>query len=86
MKPKDPPAFPTHSVEKEPGQAAFQVSEGGMTLRDYFAAKVMQGVLAQTSIDDRAFLAKQSAEAGRAIIAKLSYELADAMLAVRQLP
>lgn len=59
------PAFPTMTD----GGYAF----GGMTLRDYFAAKAMAGLLAHGFPDD----------AYREILANRSYLMADAMLAER---
>ena len=61
------PAFPLQSIgpEFEPGYA-------GMTLRDYFAAKAMQGMVAgnwNTNYDDWA---------------KHAYRLADAMIKARE--
>lgn len=47
----------------------------GMTLRDYFAAKAMQGFIAQE-------LASQPYESA-AEVARASYAMADAMLAAR---
>lgn len=47
-------------------------NEHGMTLRDYFAAKAMQGLLSSTECDD--------AE----IIAKDAYAIADIMLKRRE--
>jgi hypothetical protein len=44
-----------------------QVCEGGMTLRDYFAAKAMQAFIAIDDSDNRK-------------IARWSYNLADAMI------
>lgn len=62
------PAFPTYSVLSH-------CDEGGMSLRDYFAAKAMQGFMANKSnpgtfnpIDD----------------ARYAYALADAMLRARE--
>ena len=46
--------------------------EAGMTLRDYFAAKVLQGLLA-SGLDQPKFE-----------FARKSYEMADAMLKARQ--
>jgi len=66
-------------MNKENGGPAFPVvipldqsseSFTGMTLRDYFAAKVMQGLL--------------DAEMGKSAIAKVAYEMADAMLKARE--
>ena len=61
MKEKQPTAFP-------------QLSEYGMTLRDYFAAKALQGFaadpdLCQTTIED---------------IATMAYAWADAMMKARE--
>lgn len=64
------------------GGPAFPVGSGdmrdpiGMTLRDYFAAKAMQGLLAQslgTALESDPILGAQYA-----------YRVADAMLAVRR--
>ena len=62
------PSFPTYSVLSH-------CDEGGMSLRDYFAAKAMQGFMANKSnpgtfnpIDD----------------ARYAYALADAMLRARE--
>ena len=56
------PAFPAH-----PSALG---DHDGMTLRDYFAAKVMQGLL--------------DAAMGKSEIAKVAYEMADAMLKARE--
>jgi hypothetical protein len=58
------PAFPTATLA--------QKTEGGMTLRDYFAAKAMQGLLASTKVTDAR------------IIAIDAYQAADAMLKARE--
>lgn len=67
------------------GGAAFPVSghpdmqfvaQEGMTLRDYFAAKAMQGILVNTERNQFSF-----SETGE--IASKAYELADAMLKAR---
>jgi len=62
---KNPQAFPTHPDAT--------LSCDGMTLRDYFAAKAMQGLLACASGDGT----KES-------YAKWAYEYADAMLKARE--
>lgn len=61
MKDKDSPAFPT---------PAHNLQNDGMTLRDYFAAKAMQGFVANgnTNVQE---------------IAQASYIVADAMLKAR---
>lgn len=73
--------------EKNDGGSAFPESyvgadsphEGignGMTLRDYFAAKAMQGMLSATAFD--------SAWPDPKRISELAYQNADAMLAARE--
>ena len=63
------PAFPLQSIgpEFEPGYA-------GMTLRDYFAAKAMQGL----------FAAGGGVTRGAEEWARLAYTMADAMLKARE--
>ena len=76
------PAFPAGMIKKskprhDPG-ADFEVTDivspkqEGMTLRDYFAAKAMQGMYAN-SCDDYEFEG----------VAKAAYRTADAMIAER---
>jgi hypothetical protein len=63
-------AFPQNAYVKQDGE----LEVAGMTLRDYFAAKAMQGLLATETFcerDDRE-------------IAKFAYGQADAMLAARK--
>ena len=59
----NPPAFPTVMLDKP---------EGGMTLRDYFAAKALQGLLTSDDID------------ASYATAVLCYRMADAMLKARE--
>lgn len=47
---------------------------GGMTLRDYFAAKVIQGISSVTGVDF----------GGPDEVARIAYKMADAMLAARK--
>jgi hypothetical protein len=63
------PAFPTGT--------AFQ----GMTLRDYFAAQAMQGLLAGLDRDARRFMERQEEPAEA--MAKACWTMADAMLEAR---
>ncbi len=65
------PAFPQHGFDIV---AERFTSQGGMTLRDYFAAKAMQ------SMNSREDYADTPADA----IALDAYALADAMLKARQ--
>jgi hypothetical protein len=64
------PAFPTEAYDLE---RQTLVREEGMTLRDYFAAKAMQGILTDPEI-----------VMGATEIADLSYKYADAMLKARE--
>lgn len=75
------------STDKDTGGAAFPCerdygekldSSEGMTLRDYFAAKAMQGLIAKGMEDTR----KRNA-AGVPFITRFAYEYADAMLEAR---
>lgn len=60
--------------------SASDYGEGGMTLRDYFAAKAMQGMLADQTVTGRDF-STWSEFCDE--IANQSYDFADAMLAAR---
>lgn len=66
------PAFPQMRAIVD-GACARQVSEGGLTLRDYFAAKAMAGMVGGTWPDLNE----------RPEIAKRAYLMADAMLKAR---
>ncbi len=68
------PAFPVTLPSGESYQG--HLPHDGMTLRDYFAAKALQGICAHPDTWGR-----QTNE-----IAKAAYELADAMLAARVKP
>ncbi len=59
------PAFPTPRYERG------DMYSLGMTLRDYFAAKAMQGVVHRSVVDE-------------SMCAKWAYEMADAMLRARE--
>ena len=63
------PAFPSHGSMGE-------VAHEGMTLRDYFAAKAMQGLLAQS---EGTALSSQVE-----VAAEYAYAMADAMLKARE--
>jgi hypothetical protein len=66
------PAFPTKAYDLE---RQTLVREEGMTLRDYFAAKAMQGVVSGLSTRGEPLSYKECA--------LFSYELADDMLKAR---
>lgn len=70
------PAFPTIHPALDPRASGFNIEEG-MTLRDYFAAKALQGMLANPNIltKDGSFNATNP---------KACYDIADAMLSQRE--
>ena len=73
------PAFPQNTkIVAAAGQELHQGFFGGMTLRDYFAAKAMQGWLS-TYPDDHA--PDEVFEGG---VADFAYRIADAMLKARE--
>ena len=73
---KNPPAFPGKQkallIKSEHSDIAkeYEIDQNGMTLRDYFAAKALQGIL---------YEGLESAET-----ATHAYEIADAMLKARE--
>ena len=67
---KNPPAFPRPASDAH--QHGMHKSQEGMTLREYFAAKAMQGMM--VDVHDPAC----------AYIAKTAYEIADAMMKARE--
>ena len=68
---KDIPAFPT-PIAQHGNYGVKHSDHGGMTLRDYFAAKAMQGFMADS------FLQAEVDE-----FAARAYDMADAMLKAR---
>ena len=68
------PAFPVSSYVNALGQT-FDSSVQGMTLRDYFAAKVIQGLFASGNL--------QATDTDEAL-ARDAYIVADAMLKARE--
>ena len=64
------PAFPNSRHVGE-----LTVVDGGMTLRDYFAAKVLQSIILEDGVELRMALKMSSA--------KTAYNYADAMLEAR---
>ena len=82
--PAFPIAFQHHNVD---GSISGQ-EWGGMMLRDYLAAKAMQGILANDvcmkQAINEATMGAGVYKATVALIAKRSYDYADAMLAARE--
>lgn len=73
-KPNNPTAFPELKITEHPSGTKYKVYYSGVRLRDYFAAKAMQGYITadpdlQWDDDD---------------MIKQSYAIADAMLAERE--
>jgi len=66
-------AFPTASWEYDGQGNVVHYQEQGMTLRDYFAAKAMQGGISHNRV-----------ATDKAGWAEWSYEMADAMLKARE--
>lgn len=64
------PAFPESFQDKDPRNQGW--IGGGMTLRDYFAAKAMQQLMPSVQIED-----------GKTI-SKIAYQVADAMIKARE--
>ncbi|EAN2380098.1 hypothetical protein NNV42_003100 [Escherichia coli] len=74
-------AFPCDSIVErdEVGHLhGFEVSSGGMTLRDYFAAKAMQAMISNPSIIDN------DSDGAVNYAASAAYKFADAMLKARE--
>ena len=73
----NPPAFPSYEYQKSYGQ---MMAVGGMTLRDYFAAKAMQSMIPFLSINDELTIENIRGND----FARDSYAVADAMLKARE--
>lgn len=71
------PAFPAE------GPSAGQFENHGMTLRDYFAAKAVQGLIA-VIFKDVAQKYIDKTDRINPLFAKTAYEVADAMLEARK--
>ena len=66
----DQPAFPTHG-QTEGDDPRNQILTGGMTLRDYFAAAALQGLLAgRSAIMEPKWYSREAAELADAMIAE----------------
>jgi hypothetical protein len=68
----NPPAFPSGDVRQI-------ASEEGMTLRDYFAAKALQGMLSNTTTK-----VSGSPVEGFKLLSEAAFVIADAMLKARE--
>ena len=73
------PAFP-HTVEYKGADCGGAVPHGGMTLRDYFAAKALQGQLSMPEV----LAAISAGDTTVAALCGSCFEWADAMLEARK--
>lgn len=73
------PAFPTKHPTLDPRASGFHTEEG-MTLRDYFAAKAMQAIIAKRPWEPDLPAGVNESDN---MVATGAYDYADAMLAAR---
>ena len=82
------PAFPSKGKINRPrsqiypnatGSEVIDVVNTGMTLRDYFAAKAMQGIIWSDK-----YMGVIGVNGGQFSYARMAYEMADAMLKARE--
>ena len=59
-------------------------SEGGMDLRDYFAAKAMQGLIANPEVEKELAFKKWELGEWDNAVSKFAYSIADAMMKARE--
>jgi hypothetical protein len=76
---KSGPAFPLHPNLAPALGCVNSVSDAGMSVRDYFAAKVLQGIYAHTG----GYPPEWADGDDDLVVAERCYEMADAMLEVR---
>ncbi len=92
------PAFPStesyYTGSSQDGDRQLEIgSAGGMTLRDYFAAKAMQGAITEGALpriikevaeEPSHVTLDEAVKITNSLLAKMSYDIADAMLIARQ--
>jgi hypothetical protein len=77
----NPRAFPsTRTVD------SWNSDDRGMTLRDYFAARAMQGLCSNTGVIFGHHLSPEHPEDCKGSLVESAYRIADAMLAARDKP
>ena len=79
----NPKAFPSGTQQDGYNTGATAAHEG-MTLRDYFAAKALQGFMAGPSMEVLEEAAATSGLDQQTFIVRTAYQMADAMLAERE--
>jgi hypothetical protein len=81
------PAFPVHPEMASALGCMNSMTDCGMTLRDYFAAKAMQSLVNQSHEDLCEWLGEDPSEGYEGntinVLVTVSYEMADAMLKAR---
>jgi hypothetical protein len=68
---------------KFPGMAPVPLMAKDLTMRDHFAAKALQGLLANIDEETRRYMDRYNIETSE-VIAKESFAIADAMLKARE--
>lgn len=78
------PAFPTMTQDIDCDGHAYSYMVGGITMRDYFAARAMHGMLANIDLYHASIsVAAQDGKLPAESISESAYEIADAMIAAR---
>ena len=80
-------AFPHPSLTvSDMGQVrAYTVSEGGMDLRDYFAAQVLPALIINPTVNQAVFdVAEFNKKANETALSRMAYVIADAMMKTRE--
>lgn len=91
MRKEDEQAFPWSEtyMRSEPGAPNYKkphtVTHRGMTLRDYFAAKAMEGCVEKAFSDVLLARCNNDTHEVSRLIAAASYQIADAMLKEREI-
>lgn len=82
------PAFPQFDIDASQRDGhgdliePFTVASGGMSLRDWFAGQIINGIVSNRE-QWLAYMADRGATPAEAYVAEVSYDLADAMLKAR---
>jgi hypothetical protein len=80
----NPPAFP-HTVEYKGSDCGGIVPHGGMTLRDYFAARGMETLMTKVASElESKHYSIDKAQKIQKVYASICYSMADAMLKARE--
>ena len=79
----DTPAFPSQEINQ---QYANEPIKNGMTLRDYFAAKAMQGFIANIDTLEKYFEESEiyTRDEMSSKVSEMAYDFSDAMMKARE--